>query len=64
MDIEGMVADLSDDELLSRAKIANDDCVEAANTRRNSEWHDACFAACVVFSEELSKRGLRLQPLH
>lgn len=54
---------MTDAEVLAWAQTANDDCLEAANTRRESEWHVACFAACFVLSQEMTKRGIRLKPL-
>lgn len=56
--------EMTDAEVLEWAKMAEGDLQEAANTQRNSEWHDACFAACVVLSQEMTRRGIRLRPLH
>ena len=55
---------LSDADLLVWAKTASDDLAEAANYQRESEWHQSCFAAAVAFSLEMSRRGLRLSPVH
>jgi hypothetical protein len=60
MDQEQM-ASLTDDEVIAWAKTANEDCIEAGNTERDSDWHAACFAACVVFSQEMARRGINMQ---
>jgi hypothetical protein len=56
--------DMTDAEVLEWALMAEGDLAEAANTQRDSEWHQACFTACWVLSQEMSKRGIRLRPLH
>jgi hypothetical protein len=60
-DQRDMLANMSDAELMAATQEAIDDCGKA---ERNSPWHEACFAASVVFSQECSKRGIRLKPLH
>lgn len=64
MTTDEYISSLSDSELQASAKQGNEDCIEAANTERNSDWHDACFAACAVFSREMSRRGIDIRNLH
>lgn len=56
----GDLKNWTDDEVLHWAKTANEDCIKAADEERNSEWHDTCFAACVVMSQEMGRRGIKL----
>lgn len=58
------IAALTDDEVRVWAKTANEDCIEAGNSKKDSEWHVACFAACVVFSQEMTRRGITIRTLH
>ena len=61
--IDEHLAALDDNELRENLERAVTDCKEAAQELNNSEWHAACFAAAVVYSQELNRRGLngRLQ---
>lgn len=55
---------MTDDQVLRAASIAADDCREAASTQHNSEWHECCFAAVVVLSQEMARRGISLNRTH
>lgn len=55
---------LGDGELRSLLKTAADDLNYAAEHMNKSEWHQLCFAATVVYAQELSRRGLRLKEAH
>ena len=61
--IDEHLAALDDNELREHLERAVTDCKEASHELNNSEWHAACFAAAVVYSQELNRRGLnrRLQ---
>lgn len=59
--IDDHLADLTDKELLAAGQEAVDDLTKAALTQPGSDWHQACFAATVIYAEELSRRGLRLK---
>lgn len=50
---------LTDKELLTWLDTVAVDLAEAAEAAPNSEWHEACFAAAVTFSQEASRRGIR-----
>lgn len=63
-DTSAYLANLSDAELHAATAKAVEDCKLAGATEQNSEWHESCFAACVVFSQEMSRRGLHLNKLH
>mgnify|MGYP001612920045 CR=1 FL=1 len=63
MDDETLKA-LTADELIAWAKTANEDCIEAGSTERDSDWHQACFAACCMFSKEMTRRGIDMRVLH
>jgi hypothetical protein len=56
------IASLSDDDLIKRTGIAMDDLTEASHKQNNSEWHQSCFAATVLYCEEMSRRGLKVKP--
>lgn len=55
---------MTDEQILAAARIAADDCREAGNTERNSDWHECCFAAVVVLSGEMARRGISLNETH
>ncbi len=50
---------LTDQELLTWLDTAAADLADAVATVPNSEWHEACLAAAVVFSQEANRRGIR-----
>lgn len=58
------LTELADTELVAAMNTARDDCAEAANTEPNSEWHEACFAACFLYGQEILRRGLDLRTLN
>lgn len=64
MNIPEYLENLSDADLIEEAKTAVQDLKEAAANQRESEWHQACFAGVMVFTEELSKRGLKMSTFH
>lgn len=61
--IEDHMATLSDAELERRIRVARDDLAEAANTEKDSEWHQACFAGFIAYAHEAKKRGIRITEL-
>ena len=63
MNYQHWLARLPDADLKAAFQEAVDDCQKAGTEQPNSEWHEACFAACVVFSQEVSRRGLNAPPL-
>jgi hypothetical protein len=58
LDVQAYLTSLSDTDLVDNHRQAFSDLAEAARTQRNSEWHQACFAATIVYAEEMVKRGL------
>ena len=58
-EIETHLASLSDQELVIRMETAWADLHKAAHEANQSEWHNNCFAACAVYCQEMSKRGLK-----
>jgi len=59
---DAYLASLSNIELLWRAETCEKDLHEAAEKENNSEWHGSCFAAMILFCQELNRRGLKLHP--
>jgi hypothetical protein len=64
MNIEEHLAGMTDAELIAACEEAKTDLAEAAAQQPNSERHQECFAGLIVYAQELSKRGIRLAPLH
>lgn len=58
------IAELSDDQLLVAFNEAREDLAKAAHDEPNSEWHQCCFAATVIYAQELLDREIRPQPFH
>lgn len=56
--IQNYLKGLSDDELLSKTEVAYHDLLKASQEQNNSPWHEACFSALVLYSEEMGKRRL------
>jgi hypothetical protein len=52
------VHSMTNDELIKLHTVAYHDLEQAALEDPNSEWHQSCFAAVVIFSQELVARGL------
>ncbi len=63
-EIDEYLADMTDEQLKSALTEAKDDLMKASRQHLNSEWHQSCFAATLLFSDEMNKRGIRLTPLH
>ena len=55
---------LNNNELMESLREALQDLAVAANTQRESEHHQECFAAVMLFAQEVSNRGLKISPLH
>jgi hypothetical protein len=55
---------MTDEQILRAAEVAAKDCNEAGLAERNSEWHECCFAAVVVLSQEMARRGISLNTTH
>lgn len=62
--IDEHLAGLDDSQLHQLLAEAVNDCKEAAAELNSSEWHAACFAAAVVYAQELNKRGFYRHPHH
>ena len=52
---------IPDESLIGVTKTALVDCEEAAKKDYGSEWHEACFAALFIFSQEMARRKLKLK---
>ena len=59
-EIQNYLDSLNDDELRANAKTASFDLQAAAENDRDSEWHGSCFAATVLYAQEMTKRGINL----
>jgi hypothetical protein len=57
--MDDYIASLSDQTLIDKMEVAWADLKEAAEKQNQSEWHQSCFAACVMFAKEMGKRGLK-----
>jgi hypothetical protein len=64
MDIKEHLDDMSDKELIAACEEVKADLSKAAYDNPGSEWHQACFAAALLYCEELSERGIRLGTVH
>lgn len=58
------LAGLSDAELNAAADEAMSDLQEAAAQQNESEWHEQCFAAVILFGMELKRRGIDRRTMH
>jgi hypothetical protein len=58
------IRDLDDTQLLCLAKHARDDLAEAALISPESSWHEACFAAVLIFGFEMARRGIKAEAVH
>ena len=63
-DISELVAEMTDDELLCAASTARDDLAAAARDEPESEWHQGCFAAVMIYGIAMQERGLSLATKH
>jgi len=59
-DVEAFLLGISDDNLVYFANECAKDLELASKEQNNSEWHEACFAAFILFSQEIGKRGLKI----
>lgn len=64
MNIEQYISDLSREDLIAKFDQAKQDLEEAATSQRNSEWHQECFAACLLLGDEMRKRKIDLRILN
>lgn len=58
------IEQMTDAELKQATQTCMDDLAIAARDENNTEWHEACFAAAVLFSGEMNRRGLKLVTAH
>lgn len=63
-DIDSHLSSLSDDQLREATRQAQDDLAVAARDQPNSERHEACFAAIILYTHEMQKRNLRIATVH
>lgn len=59
-DVEVVLASFSDEELHAQAMDCRNDLQKAAEEQPESEWHEACFAAMLIYAKEMNRRGLCL----
>lgn len=64
MEIQEILDDMDNDKLIAEFNEAKIACQLAAEQEKNSEWHESCFAAILVFVGEIEKRGIDLRTLH
>lgn len=50
---------LTNEELVESFETAKTDLEEVSDEDRNSEWHEACFAAVIVYGNEVVRRGIK-----
>lgn len=58
------IGEMDDTQLVNTHRIAYEDCLKAANTQPNSDWHQTCFAAVYLLSCEITKRDIETRVLH
>jgi len=63
-EVQEMIGNLDDKHLIEGFEKARDDCESASINDPNSDWHEACFAAVMVFSQEILKRQLFASTVH
>lgn len=51
-------------EVINFLNQAKDDLDDATRDQPESEWHQSCFAAVLVMSQEALRRGLRFGTVH
>jgi len=64
MDTTEYMNNLTDAELRQQTLECVGDLAKAAEEYPNTEWHEACFAALVLFSGEWDKRQIKLAAVH
>ena len=55
---------MNDAKLVDGFHIAVDDLQKASVEKPNSEWHEACFAAVIVFCNEINKRKINMPAMN
>lgn len=63
-DIAAHLAGLSDEQLISATKEAQQDLSEAAREQPNSDRHQECFAGLFIYAGEMNARGLKIVSVH
>ena len=63
-DVAEHMSDMSDSELLEAGRTALDDLATAAIDEPGSDWHQSCFAAVLIYAEEIQARHLTLATIH
>lgn len=63
-DIADHLAEMSDGALRMAFQQSEIDLAEAAAQQPNSDWHQSCFAALLIYGGELAKRGIFLGTRH
>lgn len=56
--IEEHMANISDEQLRINIRESKQDLSDAAADCPESEWHQSCFAALVLYAQEAAKRGI------
>lgn len=57
-EVDKHLAGLSEPELIDAIKQVYQDLDDAAKNANETPWHEACFAATVMYLREASKRGI------
>jgi len=63
-EIKTMIKKLDDPTLIEYFQIAKSDCESASVNDPNSDWHEQCFSAVLVLSQEMIERKLSLSTLY
>lgn len=64
MDVQEYLSAKTDDELRLEFAQASRDLEVAADVEPDGEWHEACFAGCLLIAQEMNKRGIKIDRLH
>ncbi len=62
MELQEHLDSFDDQGLLQALETAREDLEIAARDQNESEWHQSCFAAVMVYANECVKRKLRPLP--
>jgi len=62
-DIKSYFASKTDEELSELLQQAKDDLEKITDRETNSEWHEACFSAVIMTSEEIQRRNKAAQKI-
>ena len=57
--IDAYFASLNDIELKEKLYTAYNDLRAVSKEDPDSEWHASCFAATILYTQELNKRGIK-----